>query len=129
LPFPVFTICHPNKKQIILIPDLVGQTCLLLNETLTPAEFLNCTHITGRSFGTFDHDINGVGFLTGANTLDVAGIGIDQALLTVNVSMLTDAYQRIHLELAIANIVKADGIRADGAFGKQRCSSKESEIT
>lgn len=90
---------------------MVGQTCLILNETLTPAQFLHCTNITGRSFGTFDHNINGVGFLTGANTLDVAAIGIDQALLTVNVSILTDAYRRIHLEMAnILNIeIEASG--------------------
>lgn len=118
-PTPTFIYLFlKHSSKIILIPDLVGQTCLILNETLTPAQFLHCTNITGRSFGSFDHNINGVGFLTGANTLDVAAIGIDQALLTVNVSMLTDAYRRIHLEMAIENTVMADGIRADGAFGK-----------
>ncbi|KAF9015214.1 polysaccharide lyase family 8 protein [Cyathus striatus] len=105
-------------SNIILIPELVGPTCLLLNDTLAPSEIANCTHITGRAYGTFDHNINGVGFLTGANTLDVAKIGIDQALLTVNVSMLTDAYRRVHLELQVQNSVEADGIRPDGSFGQ-----------
>lgn len=73
--------------------------------------------MTSRSYGTFDHNINGVGFLTGANTLDVAKIGIDQALLTYNVTLLTDAYRRVHLELQIKNGIKIDGIRADGSFG------------
>lgn len=73
--------------------------------------------MTGRSYGTFGRIINGLGTLTGANTLDVANIGIDQALLTSNVSLLTDAYQRVHSEVQIRNETKADGIRADGSFG------------
>jgi len=89
----------------------------MLNDTLVQTQLSNCTHMTGRAYGTFGHSINGVGFLTGANTLDVAKIGIDQALLTNNVSMLTDAYGRVHSELLVKNGVKVDGIRADGSFG------------
>lgn len=96
----------------------MGQTCLLLNDTLSPAQLDKCVQITGRSYGTFGRIINGLGTsLTGANALDVAKIGIDQALLTSNVSLLTDAYQRVHSELQIRNEIKADGIRADGSFG------------
>lgn len=73
--------------------------------------------MTGRSFGTFGRTINGLGILTGANALDVAKIEIDQALLTSNVSLLTDAYQRVHSELQIKNGTEADGIRLDGSFG------------
>ena len=73
--------------------------------------------MTGRSFGSFGRTINGLGILTGANTLDVAKIGIDQALLTSNVSLLTDAYQRVHSELQIKNGTEVDGIRLDGSFG------------
>jgi hypothetical protein len=73
--------------------------------------------MTGRSFGSFDRGINGLGTLTGANTLDVAKIGIDQALLTSNVSLLTDAYQRVHSDLQIKNGTEVDGIRLDGSFG------------
>ncbi|RDB29606.1 Chondroitinase-AC [Hypsizygus marmoreus] len=105
-------------SNIILIPDLVGQTCILLNETLTPAHLTACAHITARSYATFDRSINGVGSLTGANTLDVAAIGIDLALLTMNATTLADAYRRIHLELTVRSTVKADGIRADGSFGQ-----------
>lgn len=103
--------------QIILIPGLAGQTCLILNDTLTTTQLSNCARMTGRSYGTFDHYINGVGYLTGANTLDVAKIGIDNSLLNLNVSMLTDAYGRVHSELSIKTQVKADGIRPDGSFG------------
>ncbi|KAJ6610029.1 polysaccharide lyase family 8 protein [Mycena sp. CBHHK59/15] len=105
-------------SNIIGTPELVSMSCLLLNDTLTPTELDSCTRITGRAYGTFDHNINGVGFLTGANTLDVAKIGIDQALLTVNVSMITDAYRRVHAELVINNVVSGDGIRPDGSFGQ-----------
>ncbi|KAJ7487640.1 polysaccharide lyase family 8 protein [Mycena galericulata] len=100
------------------VQELVSASCLLLNDTLLPTELSNCTTITGRAYATIDQNINGVGFLTGANLLDVAKIGIDQALLTVNVSMLTDAYARVHQEVLIANGIAADGIRADGSFGQ-----------
>jgi len=89
-----------------------------MNNTLAPAQLVNCVHMTTRSYNTFDRNINGVGYLTGANALDVAKIGIDQALLTNNVTLLTDAYRRVHLEVQIKNGVKADGIRADGSFGR-----------
>lgn len=56
--------------------------------------------------------------MTGANALDVCRIGMDQALLTSNTTLLADAYRRSHLEVRIMDAVKADGIRADGAFGK-----------
>ncbi|KAF9481396.1 polysaccharide lyase family 8 protein [Pholiota conissans] len=105
-------------SNIILIPEFVSQACLLLNETLAATELSNCTHITGRAYGTFDHNINGVGTLTGANALDVAKTGIDQALLTKNVSLITDAYRRVGQELQIKNGIKIDGIRADGSFGQ-----------
>ncbi|KAF8898701.1 polysaccharide lyase family 8 protein [Infundibulicybe gibba] len=105
-------------SNIILIPELVSQTCLLLNDTLAPIQLSNCTHMTGRAYGTFDHNINGVGFLTGANTLDVAKIGIDQGLLNFNVSLITDAYGRVHNELTIKDELRADGIRPDGSFGQ-----------
>ena len=70
------------------------------------------------SYALLGTNINGVGFLTGANTLDVGRISADGALLTNNATMLADAYRQIHNELTIRNVVKADGIRADGSFGK-----------
>lgn len=71
--------------------------------------------MTGRSSDKFGSYINGLGFLTGANTLDVAKIAIYKALLTSSVSLLTDAFQQVHSELQIKN--EDDGIRADGSFG------------
>ncbi|KAI0067696.1 polysaccharide lyase family 8 protein [Artomyces pyxidatus] len=105
-------------SNIILIPTFIGKDCLLLNNSLTPTELGNCTHITGRAYATFGTQINGLGSITGANTLDIASIGIDLGLLTVNESLLEDAFGRIHSEVVIENGVKADGIRADGSFGQ-----------
>lgn len=78
--------------------------------------------MTGRSWDTFFRPINGVGALTGANALDVARIGMDKALLTSNVTLLGAAYGQVHLQLVIQNVNRADGIRADGAFGTGNCS-------
>ena len=62
---------------------LVGESCLLLNNTLLPTELGNCSKISLRAYGTFDH----LSSLTGANTLDVAKIGIDNGLLVLNQTM------------------------------------------
>lgn len=98
--------------QVILIPGMVGKTCLMLRDTLSSFQLSVCTRMTTRSY---EYNVNG---LTGANTLDVCRIGMDQALLTSNEDLLTDAYRRSYRELRIMDQVKADGIRADGAFGQ-----------
>lgn len=100
-----------------MIPELVGQTCLLLNDTLTVEQFDHCLNMTGRSYDLFLRPFNEVSFLTGANILDVAKIGIDGALLNINLTQITDAYRRIHQEVVIHQEIKADGIRPDGSFG------------
>lgn len=96
----------------------MAQSCLLTTSNLTDTQRSNCTHITARSYATFGGPINGVGILTGANLLDVARIGIDDGLFSLNTSLVADAYDRIHGEVVIENAIKADGIRADGSFGQ-----------
>ncbi|OCH96194.1 polysaccharide lyase family 8 protein [Obba rivulosa] len=105
-------------SNVIDIPNLVGEVCLLLNDSLTTSELGNCTKFTGRSYNTFQTGINGVSSITGANLLDIASIGIDEGLLTVNASLIMDAFNRIHADAVIQNATKADGIRADGSFGQ-----------
>ncbi|KAG1757532.1 polysaccharide lyase family 8 protein [Suillus lakei] len=107
-----------NTNWLVLIPELVSQSCLLLNDTLSPTQLGNCSHITLRAYGTFDHYVNGIGYITGANTLDIAKIGIDQGLLVVNVSLITDAFKRVHETVVIGQPVGSDGIRTDGSFGQ-----------
>ncbi|TEB06349.1 polysaccharide lyase family 8 protein [Coprinellus micaceus] len=104
-------------SNVILIPELVGQTCLLLNSTLTSDELLSCGHITSRGYSPF-YRAKRPGFLAGANVLDIGRIGVDAALITANYTLLVDAYQNIHGELTIRDEVKADGIRPDGSFGQ-----------
>ncbi|KAH8826605.1 polysaccharide lyase family 8 protein [Flagelloscypha sp. PMI_526] len=102
-------------SNIILIPRLVGQACLLMNETLTATQFSNCTTMTTRAYGNFFHPING-GSSTGANLLDISNIGIDGGILSGNVTQLTDAYNRIHSAISI--VPSGDGIHTDGSFGQ-----------
>lgn len=73
--------------------------------------------MTSRAYGTFQSGINGVSAITGANTLDIASIGIDLGLSTANTSLVSDAYDKVHQELTIKSGLEADGIRADGSFG------------
>ncbi|KIM43567.1 polysaccharide lyase family 8 protein [Hebeloma cylindrosporum] len=114
---PEDTFWSPNWfANIILIPKFVSQVCLLMNDTLSASQLAHCTTTTGRSYGAFTGEIDGLSAMTGANALDVARIGADQALLTYNVSLITDAYRRAHLELQVRNGVRADGIRPDESF-------------
>ena len=78
--------------------------------------------MTARGFGAFNLPfVNGLapnGVIAGANTLDIAKVGIDSALLSGNASMVADAYSRINGELQIRDGIKADGVRPDGSFGQ-----------
>ncbi|KAF8063439.1 hypothetical protein FPV67DRAFT_1654673, partial [Lyophyllum atratum] len=98
-----------KPSLVILIPKFVTSASLLLKDTLSPTQLDSLNRIASRSY---QYNVSG---LTGANTLDVARVGMDQALITGDTDLLADAYRRSHEELAIMNGVKADGIR--GAFG------------
>ena len=63
-------------------------------DTLSSSQVSNCTNILDRSFGTFGRYVNGLGYLTGANTLDVAKIGIDSGLLTDAIFVISFRQQR-----------------------------------
>jgi hypothetical protein len=109
-------------SNIILIPRLVGQACLLLLQApdpLTSSQLSNCTHFTARSFATFNYPyINGPGTLTGANALDVANIGIALGLLSGDLATVTQAYNRVHAEVVVQNATRADGILPDYSFAQ-----------
>ncbi|KAK7463608.1 hypothetical protein VKT23_005549 [Stygiomarasmius scandens] len=104
--------------DVIGIPEEVGQSCLLMDPALAPRQRDACSHMTLRSYERSFIDVLSIGALTGANTLDVAAIGIDNALLNLNASLLTDAFARVHAEVAVRNATKADGVRPDGSFGQ-----------
>ncbi|KAI9445284.1 polysaccharide lyase family 8 protein [Lactarius indigo] len=102
-------------SNVILVPKLVDEACLLFNASLTPTQLNSCNTISARAYDTF---YEGKSFLTGANILDVAKIGIDLALLTSNTSLITEAYGRINAEISIQPGVMVDGIKPDGSFGQ-----------
>ncbi|GLB35537.1 putative polysaccharide lyase family 8, N terminal alpha-helical domain [Lyophyllum shimeji] len=99
-------------SNVILIPKFVTSASLLLGNTLSSSQLEHMNRMATRSY---EYNVEG---MTGANALDVSRIAMDQALITNNVTLLTDAYNRSHKELIIMDDVKADGIRADGAFGQ-----------
>ncbi|KAL0571727.1 hypothetical protein V5O48_010235 [Marasmius crinis-equi] len=101
--------------NVIGTPLLVAATCLLMEETLDPTQLSNCTRMTSRSYATFQ---GGFGFLAGANILDIAKIGIDDGILNKNVTLITDAYRRVHNEVRIQPGVMVDGVKLDGSFGQ-----------
>ncbi len=90
---------------------------MLLGDSLLPSEVDGCLKMTSRSYNTFTTGINGVSAITGANTLDIASIGIDLSLFSANTSLSAEAYSRVHQELTVKDGIKVDGIRPDGAFG------------
>ncbi|KAG9126334.1 hypothetical protein FRC07_003855 [Ceratobasidium sp. 392] len=106
-------------SNVILVPKLVGQTCLLLRKELTPTEYGNCTLMTARAYTPF-YRANPPSYVSGANILDMAAIGLSAALLenngAGNASRATDAYRRLHNEVVIHPEDRVDGIKPDGSF-------------
>ncbi|KAF8642386.1 hypothetical protein AX16_009654 [Volvariella volvacea WC 439] len=105
-------------SNVILIPKWVGQTCLLLGDSLSTSEREGCDRMTQRTYATFVTGINGVSVITGANTQDIASIGIDNGLFNSNETLVADGYNRVHNELVIKDGIRVDGIRPDGSFGQ-----------
>ncbi|KAG1825522.1 chondroitin AC/alginate lyase [Suillus subaureus] len=105
--------------SVILIPGLVAESCLLLNDTLTYTQLGNCSNISLRAYGAFDHRYS---FEAGANILDMAKTSLDQSLLVSNVSLLSDAYRRVHDTIVVQENIStmADGIQPDGSFSQYR---------
>lgn len=88
---------------------------MLFNSSLNSTQTNSCTSILARAYDTF---YEGKSFLTGANILDVASIGVNLALLTSNSTLITEAYGRINAEVVIQPGVMVDGIKPDGSFGQ-----------
>lgn len=90
---------------------------MLFNSSLNPTQVNSCTSIPTRAYDTF---YEGKSFLSGANILDVANIGVDLALLTSNSTLIAEAYGRINAEVVIQPGIMVDGIKPDGSFGQHR---------
>ncbi|RDX55891.1 galactose mutarotase-like protein [Lentinus brumalis] len=106
-------------SNLIGIPSLVGETCLLLGtDKLSQSQLDGCKTMTSRTAATLVDGVQGMGQLTGANTLDVAKITIDGGLLASNATQIAEGYKHVHSEVVVRDDIKADGIRSDGSFGQ-----------
>ncbi|THH13551.1 hypothetical protein EW146_g6685 [Bondarzewia mesenterica] len=103
-------------RVVILIPRLVGESCLLFNASLSDDQKEDCITMSSRPYDMFYEGHKG--YLSGANILDVAKVGIDVALLTTNITLISEAYDRIHAEVVIEPGIMVDGIKPDGSFGR-----------
>ena len=75
--------------------------------------------MTARTFDTFQR-AEPPNWLTGANALDVASIGIALGLLTADSAVVADAYARVHAAVQVQTGFQADGILKDGSFGQHK---------
>ncbi|KAF8528209.1 polysaccharide lyase family 8 protein [Hysterangium stoloniferum] len=107
-------------SNTIGVPQAVGKACILLSQppSLTPTQFSNCSHITARSYAVFHRNFK-PGYLAGANTMDIANIGIVSALIgAINATLVEEAYAYIHAEVQIKIGAMKDGILSDGSFAQ-----------
>lgn len=95
--------------QVILVPDLIGDTCLLLKEKLSTSQRASCTAIQARAFDK----ITGK---TGANLLDISSIGISMGLLDDDPVLLQTALNDFYGGVFINPVTAGDGIQSDGSF-------------
>ncbi|GJJ11953.1 hypothetical protein Clacol_006191 [Clathrus columnatus] len=114
-------------SNMVDIPKAVGQSCILLSPSLTPTQLSNCTNITGRSYAVF-HRADKPDYLGGSNTLDLAYVGISEALVsaagnvngdtTGNSTLIEEAYGYVHAEVVVQVGIMKDGIQQDGGFSQ-----------
>ncbi|CAE6488497.1 unnamed protein product, partial [Rhizoctonia solani] len=109
-------------SNVIQVLSRVGPACVLLRDKLTESELGNCTLITSQAFAPYYRE-EYPGYLSGANGIDIAVIGIDAGLLennkTGNVSKIADAYEKVHNQVVIQPEPRVDGIKSDGSFQQQ----------
>ncbi|KZV71319.1 polysaccharide lyase family 8 protein [Peniophora sp. CONT] len=104
-------------SNVILVPRLVIESCLLVQPMLESRHVVACQRFARRSYDRF-YAKPKPGYLSGANTPDIAKIGIDLALLSANASLMAEAYGRVHDEVSFKTSSKVDGIKPDGSFSQ-----------
>ncbi|QRW23712.1 polysaccharide lyase family 8 protein [Rhizoctonia solani] len=110
----------PNwYSNVILIPTRVSKVCILLRQELSDTELAKCTTMAARAYAPFYRDPK-PGYLSGANVMDIAVIGIMAALLendrSGNATRIADAYGRVHSQTLVQSEDRVDGIKPDGSF-------------
>lgn len=92
-----------------------------IQPSLTPTQYSNCTNFGRRAFATFDYPtVGGLGTITGANTLDIASVGIAYGLLAGDEGVVSSGYDKVHAEVQVQSQIRSDGIRNDGSFAQHR---------
>ncbi|CCO35095.1 hypothetical protein BN14_09209 [Rhizoctonia solani AG-1 IB] len=108
----------PGAEEYTKNPELRGAISRAM-EYWFANDFRNCTHITARAYTVFYRDPQ-PSYSAGANTMEIASIGITAGLLennrTGNTTRLFDAFERIHNGLVIENEDRVDGVKPDGSF-------------
>lgn len=84
--------------------------------------------MTARAFSTFTFTAN-VGFLAGANILDIASIGVSSGVLSNDSSVVADAFSKINAEVVVHPDVKVDGIKPDGSFSQHTVGDTARSLT
>ncbi|KAG8729516.1 hypothetical protein FRC11_008570 [Ceratobasidium sp. 423] len=106
-------------SNVIQVPTRSGKACTLLRSKLRESELGNCTLIASRAYAPFYRDPQ-PGYISGANIIDMAVIGISAGLLennsAGNASRIADAYGRVHDQITIQPEDRVDGIKPDGSF-------------
>ncbi|CAE7184577.1 unnamed protein product [Rhizoctonia solani] len=106
-------------SNVIQVPTISGKACTLLRPELSTSELANCTLIASRAYAPF-YRVPQPGYVSGANIIDMAVIGISAGLLennrAGNGSRIADAYGRVHDEVTVQPEDRVDGIKPDGSF-------------
>ncbi|KAI8380649.1 polysaccharide lyase family 8 protein [Choanephora cucurbitarum] len=102
--------------QMILLPRLVSNTCLLLKPNLSATQLSNCTQVIQRVYDRIDSYVIGIGPMTGANMLDAATAVLNLGILTDNQTTVSQALDRYYSQTQVIPETGADGIKQDGSY-------------
>ncbi|OAC97695.1 polysaccharide lyase family 8 protein, partial [Mucor lusitanicus CBS 277.49] len=102
--------------QMILMPKLISNTCILLKSNLTTTQQGNCTLVSQRVYNRIDTDVLGIGPMTGANMLDAATSVLNLGLLTDNETLARDALNHFYNQTTITPGTGVDGVKIDGSY-------------
>ncbi|KAG8725998.1 hypothetical protein FRC11_001045, partial [Ceratobasidium sp. 423] len=110
----------PNwYSNVIQVPMRSGKACTLLRSELVGSELANCTLMASRAYALF-HREEQPSYLSGANIIDLALIGISAGLLendrSGNASRIAHAYEQVHGQVTIQPEDRVNGIKPDGSF-------------
>ncbi|OZJ03655.1 hypothetical protein BZG36_03918 [Bifiguratus adelaidae] len=101
--------------QVIGVPKPASVACVFAQQGLNANQTAGCTRIMSRSWSQIDKFVYGIGYLTGANTLDVSSVGLALALFTNNQTLMADVFAHANGQVMIEPNPN-DGIKADGSF-------------